>query len=228
MCIVVQSLSHVRLFVTPTDCSMPGFPVLRCLPEFAQTHVHWVSDVIQSSHLLSPDSPAALDLSQHQDLFQWVGSCVVTYFQSQNGRMISRGWEKLKLFLNYQCFSVVQGLGIKFNTVSFKVDFFSLWSSCFGSICWKDCPFPIEFVAANAAGFSRQEYWTGLPFPSSILEWTTMPSSRGSCQPGDWTQISLTAGRFFTVWATRKPCCKDFPFPIEFVAANAVFLKLKL
>ena len=29
------------------DCSTPGFPVLQFLPEFAQTHVHWVSDAIQ-------------------------------------------------------------------------------------------------------------------------------------------------------------------------------------
>ena len=36
------------------DCSMPGFPVLHFLPEFAQTHVHWVSDAIQPSHSLSP------------------------------------------------------------------------------------------------------------------------------------------------------------------------------
>ena len=28
----------------PMDCSMPGFPVLHCLLEFAKTHVHWVSD----------------------------------------------------------------------------------------------------------------------------------------------------------------------------------------
>ena len=33
---------------------MPGFPVLHCLPEFAQIHVHWVSDAIQSAHPLSP------------------------------------------------------------------------------------------------------------------------------------------------------------------------------
>ena len=46
MMIVVQSLSHVQLF-DPMDCSMPGFPVLHCLPEFTQTHVHWVSDAIQ-------------------------------------------------------------------------------------------------------------------------------------------------------------------------------------
>ena len=39
----------------PMDCSMPGFPVLRHLPELAQTHVHWVNDAIQPSHpLLSP------------------------------------------------------------------------------------------------------------------------------------------------------------------------------
>ena len=55
------------------DCSTPGLPVLHHLPEFAQTHVHWVGDVIQPSHPLSPPSPA-LSLSQHQGLFQWVSS----------------------------------------------------------------------------------------------------------------------------------------------------------
>ena len=30
----------------PMNCSMPSFPVLHYLPEFAQTHVHWVSDAI--------------------------------------------------------------------------------------------------------------------------------------------------------------------------------------
>ena len=38
-CFVVQSLSRVRLFVTPTDCSTPGFPVLHRLLEIAQIHV---------------------------------------------------------------------------------------------------------------------------------------------------------------------------------------------
>ena len=33
------------------DCSPPGFPVLHYLPEFAQTHVHGVGDVIQPSQL---------------------------------------------------------------------------------------------------------------------------------------------------------------------------------
>ena len=57
----------------PMDCSTSGFPVLHYLLEFAQTHVCWVSDAIQPSHLLSPPSPPAVNLSQHQGLFQWVG-----------------------------------------------------------------------------------------------------------------------------------------------------------
>ena len=28
----------------PMDCSMPGFPALHYLPEFTQTHVHWIDD----------------------------------------------------------------------------------------------------------------------------------------------------------------------------------------
>ena len=36
----------------PTDYSMLGFPVLHYLPEFAQIHVHWVSEAIQPSHPL--------------------------------------------------------------------------------------------------------------------------------------------------------------------------------
>ena len=53
----------------PKDCSTPGFLVLYCLLEFAQTHIHWVSDAIQPSHPLLPPSPPALNLSQHQRVF---------------------------------------------------------------------------------------------------------------------------------------------------------------
>ena len=58
----------------PAVCSTPGFSVLHCLLEFAQIHVHWVSNAIWLSHLLLPPFPFALNLSQHQGLFQWVGS----------------------------------------------------------------------------------------------------------------------------------------------------------
>ena len=46
------------------DCGTPVFPVLHCLPEFAQTHVHWVGDAMQPFHPLSSPSPPALSLSQ--------------------------------------------------------------------------------------------------------------------------------------------------------------------
>ena len=54
------------------NCSTPGFPVHHQLPEFTQTHVHQVSDVIQPSHPLLSPSPPAFSLSQHQGLFQGV------------------------------------------------------------------------------------------------------------------------------------------------------------
>ena len=58
----------------PMDCSKPGVPVHPQLPEFTQTHAHWVGDAIQPSHPLSSPSPPALNLSQHQGLFKWVSS----------------------------------------------------------------------------------------------------------------------------------------------------------
>ena len=56
----------------PMNHSTPGLPVHHQLPEFIQTHVHWVGDAIQPSHPLSSPSPPAPNPSQHQGLFQWV------------------------------------------------------------------------------------------------------------------------------------------------------------
>ena len=58
----------------PMDCSVPGFPVLHHLLEFAQAHVHLVGDAIQPSYPLSSTSPPVFNLSQHRGLFQWVSS----------------------------------------------------------------------------------------------------------------------------------------------------------
>ena len=58
----------------PMNCSTLGLPVHHQLPEFTQTHVHWVSDAIQPSHPLSSPSSPALNLSLHQRLFKWVSS----------------------------------------------------------------------------------------------------------------------------------------------------------
>ena len=75
-CSLVQFSSVTQSCPTlcdPMDCSMPSLPVHHQLPEFTQTHVHWVDDAIQPSHPLSSPSPT-FNLSQHQGLFQWVSS----------------------------------------------------------------------------------------------------------------------------------------------------------
>ena len=86
--IVVKLLSRDQL-CNPTDCSTPGFPALHYLREFGQTHVHRVNDVIQPSHPLSPPSPFALNLSQHQDLCQRVrfSHQIVKVLESQHQQL---------------------------------------------------------------------------------------------------------------------------------------------
>ena len=58
----------------PMNHSIPGLPAHHQLPEFTQTHVHWVGDAIQPSHPLSSPSPPVPNPSQHQGLFHWVNS----------------------------------------------------------------------------------------------------------------------------------------------------------
>ena len=78
------------------DSSMPGPPVLHCLLEFAQIHVHWVGDAIQPSHPLSSPFPPAFNLSQHQGLSQWVSSsnqvAKVLEYQPQHQQHHSFQW----------------------------------------------------------------------------------------------------------------------------------------
>ena len=66
-CSVAQSCPTLR---DPMDCSTPDLPVPHHLPEFAQVHVHCISDAVQPSHPLMPSSPSALNLSHHRGLFQ--------------------------------------------------------------------------------------------------------------------------------------------------------------
>ena len=89
----------------PMDCSIPSFPVCHYLLEFAQVHVHWVGDAIQPSHPLLPPSPSALKRSQHQGLFQWVGS----------SHLVARVLE-----LQHQSFQWI------FRVISFKIDWLDL------------------------------------------------------------------------------------------------------
>ena len=97
--LLLLSRSVMSNSYNPTDCSKPGFPVLHYLPEFVKTHVHWVSDAIQSSHLLLPPSPPALNLSQIRVFFQWLfTSCGQSIGVSASVLIVNiQGWFPLGL-----------------------------------------------------------------------------------------------------------------------------------
>ena len=105
--ISVQSFSCVWLFVTPKDCSTLGLPVHHQLLKLAQIHVHRVGEAIQSSHPPSSPFPPVLNLSQHQGLFQWVGS-------------LHQVDKVLELQLQHQSFHEYSGL------IYFRMDWFDL------------------------------------------------------------------------------------------------------
>ena len=73
LCLHFKPISSVQLHLTlcnPMDFSPPDFLVHYQFSEFAQTHVHPVGDAIQPSLPLSPTSPPAFNLSQHQGLLK--------------------------------------------------------------------------------------------------------------------------------------------------------------
>ena len=74
MCQFTSVAQSCPTLCDPVDCSMPGLSVHHQLPEFTQTHIHWVGDDIQPSHPLSSPSPPAFNLSHLQALFKWVSS----------------------------------------------------------------------------------------------------------------------------------------------------------
>ena len=72
-------------------------------------------------------------------------------------------------------------------------------------------PWTVARQAPLSMGFSRQEYWSGLPFPSpgDLPDPGIKPASpalafRDKAATQGLTQASCIAGRFFTIWATRE------------------------
>ena len=72
--VAVQPLSCVLLFAIPWTAARQSSLFFTISWSLLTRNVHWVGDVIQPSHPLSPTSPSAFSLSQHQGLFQWVSS----------------------------------------------------------------------------------------------------------------------------------------------------------
>ena len=138
----------------PMNCNTPGFPVLHYLPEFAQTHVHWVSDALQSSRPLPPVCPLAFNLSQDQGLFQWVSSL------HQVAKVLQLQFQHLS--------NEYSGL------ISFRMD---SWSSCSSKNSEESSPAPqFESISSSALGLlygptltSIHDYWKNHSFDSTDL-----------------------------------------------------------
>ena len=128
----------------PMDYCMPGLPVPHYLLEFVQVRVHWLDNTIQPFHPLPPFSPLAFNLSQHQGLFQWVGSFPVSQLFASGGQSIRasalasvlpmsiQGWFPLGLTNLISVLS--KGLSKVFSSTTipnhqFFSAQFSLWSS---------------------------------------------------------------------------------------------------
>ena len=116
----------------PMNCSMPGLPVHHQLLEFTQTHVHWVSDAIQPFHPLSPPSPPAFTLSQHQGLFQW-------------GSSLHEVAKVLKLQLQHQSFQWIFRTDFLYNWLA--------WSPCRPRDSQESSPTP-QFKSLNSSALS--------------------------------------------------------------------------
>ena len=94
-CSVTQSCPTL---CDPRDCSMPGFPVLHYLPEFTQTHVHWINDAIQPSSSVTLFScPQSVPTS---------GSFPMSWLFASDGQSISP-WmffqNKIYLWIKLKC-----------------------------------------------------------------------------------------------------------------------------
>ena len=154
----------------PTDCSMLGFPVLHYLPEFAQIHVHWVSEAIQPSHSLLP-------LLLLTSIFPSIRA-----FSSESALRIR--WPKYWSFnISISPFSEYSGL------ISFRIDQLDLPAVLGSPDSQEAFPAP-QFKSINSSAFSLlydstlrsiYEYWKNHSFDSTDL-----------CQQSDVSALGLS------------------------------------
>ena len=176
MCYFCCSVSKSCLILCDhMDCNTPGFLVLHYLTECTQTHIHWVDDAIQPSHLLSPPSSPALNLSQHQGLFpvsqlfashgQSIGASASASVLPMNGQ----GWFRIGLTGLISLLS--KRLSRVFsNTTVQKHQFFgtqpSLWSSSHNCTWLVEKP---QFLSITDLCWQYEKEVNSHPVEASVL-----------------------------------------------------------
>ena len=137
------------------DCSTPGFPVLYCLPEFAWTHVHWVSDV--TNHLILCCCLSICLLS-----FPASGSFPMSWLFASGGQRIGASALASVLPMNIQDWSplgwtglissLTKGLSRIFSSTTVGLTCSSMLRFLYGPIltfihdCWKTTALTKNFV----------------------------------------------------------------------------------
>ena len=185
------------------------------LPEFTQTHVHWVANTIQPSQPLLSPSPT-FSISHHQGPFKWVTSS-------------QQVLKALELQLQHQSFHEYSGL------ISFRVDWLYLLAvqgtlksllqhhSSKASILYHSAFFIVQLshpymtTGKTIALTSRTFVGRVMSLLFNVLSRSVIMNSpgkntgvgsrsvsRGSSQNRDWTLASHIAGGFFTSWATME------------------------
>ena len=201
------------------DCSTPGFPALRHLPELAQTHAHW--SVKPSNHLilrlplllLPSIVPWSRVFSNESSLgIRWSEDWSISMSSSNEySGLISFRIDRLNLL-------AVQGT-LK-SLLQYHISKASILQSSAFFMVQLSHPYMTTGIAMKSESESEvtqsclilcdpMDY--SLPsssvhgiFQAIVLKWIAISFSRGSNWPRDWTQVSRIVDRRFTVWATRE------------------------
>ena len=169
-------------------CSMPGYPVLHYLLEFAQAHVHWVGDV---------HSPGSTASNEHSGLI----SFRIDWFDlvAIRGTLKSLLYHHSSKATIFQCSAIFGSYGPNLASVHdcLKKQIFDFTDICYQSKVK-------ENESHSAVSDSLQPHTIHGILEARILESVLIPFSRGSSLPRDQTQVSHNAGWFFTSWFIRE------------------------
>ena len=180
----------------PMDCSSPDFPVLYCLPEFAQTHARWVNDA--SNHLILccllhlPSSifPSIRVFSNESALrLRWPKCWSFSFSTSPSNMYIH---VNVSPSLSAKCTESV-------SDVLVMTPYFKKRLTDWLTEVAQSCPTLCDPMDCSLSGSSVY----GI-FQARVLEWIAISFSRGCSWPRNRTRVSHIAGRHFTVWATRE------------------------
>ena len=172
----VQFTQSCPTLCGPMDCSMPGFPVHHQYPELAQTHVHWAGDAIQPSRPLSSPSPSAFNLSQH--FLSLVERFLISGKISHYSDIAAAAAKLLHSCPTlcdpmdppgYPVPGILQARTLEWVAISFS----NAWKwkvkvKSLSRVQLVATPWTAAYQAPLSMGFSRQEYWSGVPLPSPI------------------------------------------------------------